>query len=113
MNCEKQIKQTLFLLGISRPSKGYFAIIPAVRLAMERPAGLSCISKDIYVDVAILQKTSPLCVERNIRTLTKQIWTRGNHEYLNKVFKMQVIKKPTNKELIAALAEYVSERAKE
>lgn len=111
MNYERQLKQILRSLGITKPSKGYHAVISAIKLAMEDPLRLSYVSKEIYVDVARLQRTSPLCVERNIRTLIKRIWQKGDHEYLNEVFKKPLEKKPTNTEFIAALVNYLNEQA--
>lgn len=110
---ERQIKHTLRMMGIIKPSKGYLAMIPAVKLAMEEPSRLSYITKEIYVNVAHAQKTSPLCVERNIRTLIDLIWGREDHEYLNKIFEITLEEKPTNKEFITALVNYLSEQTED
>ena len=113
MNYERQLKQTLRRLGITKPSKGYYAVILAVKLAMEEPLRLSYIFKEIYVDAAHSQRTSPFCIERNIRTLIEQIWQKGDHEYLDEVFKKPLEKKPTNTEFIAALANYLGEQPRD
>lgn len=113
MYCERQVKHTLRMMGIIKPSKGYLAMIPAVKLAMENPSRLSYITKEIYMNVAHAQKISPLCVERNIRTLIEAIWERKDHGYLNKIFEIPIEEKPSNKEFITALAQYLSERTED
>lgn len=113
MYYERQIKHILRQLGIIKPSKGYFAVIPAVKLAMENPSRMTYNYKEIYLNVAHAQKTSSLCVERNIRTLVERIWKSGNHEYLDEIFEVPLKKKPTNSEFIAALVHYLSEGEEE
>ena len=87
-------------LEVSQFYTGKTFMARALYLLEEDETRLCCLSKLIYSDVANYYSTSPACVERNIRTLIQIVWDSGNRDYLEKVARHKLEKKPANKAFI-------------
>ncbi len=94
-------------LGISGTYLGYYYLCTAVALVLEDHDRLLMISKILYPKIALIHKTTPACVERDIRTVINLCWNRGDRERLCQVAGFRLQRKPTNGEFIDLLAAYL------
>ena len=103
-----RLSEIITKIGIRPGLKGYSYIKRAVAHVIENPTFLSGVTKNLYPEIAMEFKTQPKCVERDIRHCINVSWYNAQSLYKN-IFGFEFYKKPTNKELIHAIAEYVSE----
>lgn len=84
----EKAKHTLFLLGISPKTKGYYFILYALEIycALDIKPGTIKITKDIYPLLAELFKTSPSTIERNIRYTILQLCDKDKTPLYNHLF---------------------------
>ena len=95
-------------IGIRPGLKGYCYLKYAVSSVIEDPQMISGITKRLYPEIAAEFKTQPKCVERDIRHCISVSWETAKDEY-RRIFGYEFYKKPTNKELIHTLAEYIKD----
>ncbi len=108
MNYEKVIINTLDSLGVSRSYAGYDYVVHGLLLIIEDRERIECITKYLYLDIAGYYHTSWNCVEKNIRTIVNSVWNSDNTGLLEVIFnKSNRSKKPTNKEFLKYLYDYV------
>lgn len=103
-------KSILHHLGIGKSYSGYNYILYAIELLFSDSDFLNCITKILYVEVACKYHTSSTCVERNIRKVIEIIWKNSNENapLIACIFgERYVAIKPTNKEFLEMLYEYV------
>ncbi len=103
------LSEVINKIGIRPSLKGYGYIKYAVNKVVENPRFMTELTKGLYPEVAVEFNTQPKCVERNIRHCIDISWNNAKSEYKN-VFGYEFYKKPTNKELINSLAEYLNEK---
>ena len=103
-----RLSEIITKIGIRPGLKGYSYIKRAVTHVLENPNFLSGITKNLYPEIAMEFKTQPKCVERDIRHCINVSWYNAQSQYKN-IFGFEFYKKPTNKELIHAIAEYISD----
>ena len=100
---------SLFLtLGIPAHIKGYQYLRAGVKMAVENPAVVIRITKELYPGIAARFDTTASKVERAIRHAIEVAWNRGRVDTLNRVLGCRVCTpedKPTNGEFIAMLAD--------
>lgn len=100
---------SLFLtLGIPAHIKGYQYLRTGVKMAVENPAVINRITKELYPGIAARFDTTASKVERAIRHAIEVAWNRGRVDTLNRVLGCRVCTpedKPTNGEFIAMLAD--------
>ena len=100
---------SLFLtLGIPAHIKGYQYLRTGVKMAVENPAVVNRITKELYPGIAARFDTTASKVERAIRHAIEVAWNRGRVDTLNRVLGCRVCTpedKPTNGEFIAMLAD--------
>ena len=100
---------SLFLtLGIPAHIKGYQYLRAGVKMAVENPAVVNRITKELYPGIAARFDTTASKVERAIRHAIEVAWNRGRVDTLNRVLGCRVCTpedKPTNGEFIAMLAD--------
>lgn len=101
--------ETLRYLGITRNYRGYQQICIAVRLVNERPERLHHITHEVYDVVAEQCECSPLCIERNIRTIILKAW-HCSHTRFCEITGCNLIKPPTAAEFIDILSTCYHER---
>lgn len=109
MKYERKTSNLLRRLRVNNSYKGFRYIVYGVNRVILNPDLLTYISKELYVEIACKFKTSVSCVERNIRTVVRIIWERGDRKFLAEIFGFPLEQKPRNGEFIDALAHYVVE----
>ena len=104
-----RLHKILHYLGITRNYRGYQQVCMAVELVLERPERLHRIMHDVYFVVAKEYGCSPLCVERNIRTIIIKAW-RCNYSRLCEIANCNLLSPPTVAEFVDLLSTYIDER---
>lgn len=108
MNYEQIISSTLDSFGVSRSYTGYDYVVHGLLLIIEDRQRLDCITKSLYLDITSHFHTSWNCVEKNMRTIVTSVWESHNTELLELIFnKSNRDKKPTNKEFLKYMYDYV------
>lgn len=82
----------------------------AVQITMHDRDTLNAITKVLYPEVAIKNKTTSSRVERAIRHAIEITFTRGNSEFITSLFGYSInpaTGKPTNSEFIAVISDYL------
>ena len=108
------MKQSIQILlnsaGVFSHYCGYHYFIRAVELAVQNPARLQYIQKEIYVTVASEYGTSVNRVERNIRTIRDVMLKNGGRQLLIGMTGCSAWaeKTPYPKDLIAIFCEYLT-----
>lgn len=102
-----EIYQLLRALGIKRTYMGYYHLATAIRLVLEDESRLLYIHKWLYTDVSHIHKTTPSCIERNIRTVNHYCWRKGNRALLVQIAGGSLKEKPSNAEFIDILSSYL------
>ena len=103
-------KSILHQLGIGKSYSGYDYILYAIELIEQDESVLTGITKVLYIDIAREFHTSDTCVERNIRKVIEVIWkhSENNKPFIINIFGNKFgVKKPSNKEFLELLYEYV------
>lgn len=90
--------ELLHKLGIQKMYKGCEYVISSIKYISENEAYFTPVSKVLYVEIAKQYNTSGICVEKNIRSIIKKIWSNPyNAELLEDVFgKQYKTKSPSN-----------------
>lgn len=104
------IKELLQDLGIPRTYLGFKHLSYSVLVAMENEDRLLSVTKSLYPVVAAKFQTNATCVERNLRTVIKVCWERGNRPLLNEIAGYEILQKPSTGEFISMLAVYLERR---
>lgn len=107
---ETSVTNTIHELGVPSHIKGYAYIKEAIMMVIEDRECLSGVTKILYPSIAKKYQTTPSRVERAIRHAIEVSWSRGNLDFINKIFKYTVNSnkgKPTNSEFIALVSEVV------
>mgnify|MGYP002383417491 CR=1 FL=1 len=108
MNYRKLIINTLNSFGVNRSYTGFNYVVYGLTLVIEGKSCIECITKSLYLDIAGYYHTSWTCVEKNIRTIVNSVWDSNNTDLLELVFhRSGHDKKPTNKEFLTYLYDYI------
>jgi len=105
---EEKISNIFITVGIPAHIKGYQFLREAIKMAIDNPEIINCITKKLYPGIADKFETSPSKVERAIRHAIEVAWNRGKIENINSLFGVRVYtnnEKPTNGEFIALVAD--------
>lgn len=105
---EERITNIFITVGIPAHIKGYQFLREAIKLAIDNPEIINCITKKLYPSIADRFATSASKVERAIRHAIEVAWNRGKIENINSLFGVKVYsnnEKPTNGEFIALVAD--------
>ena len=105
---EEKITNIFITVGIPAHIKGYQFLREAIKMAIESPEIINCITKKLYPSIARKFDTSSSKVERAIRHAIEVAWNRGKIENINSLFGVKVYsnnEKPTNGEFIALVAD--------
>ncbi len=96
------IDDRLQALGITKNYKGYHKLKLALELALEDEFRLYAVSKRLYKPVAEKCGCTKTSVERNIRTITDNVWNYNSHNLcITAGYKLS--NKPTSAEFISIL----------
>ena len=105
---EEKISNIFITVGIPAHIKGYQFLREAIKMAIDNPEIINCITKKLYPGIADKFETSASKVERAIRHAIEVAWNRGKIENINSLFGVRVYtnnEKPTNGEFIALVAD--------
>ena len=95
-------------LGITSKYRGYFFVTDAIDLAMNAQDKPIKITKDIYPYLARKYKTTPMNIERNVRTVITMCW-ETNKKGVDEIAGHSLTYRPTNSQFIDMVAYYLSE----
>lgn len=105
---DEKISNIFISIGIPPHIKGYAYLRESIKMAIETPAIINNITKQLYPNVAEKFYTSASKVERAIRHAIEVAWNRGRIDAINAIFGVRVYigsEKPTNSEFIALVAD--------
>ena len=106
---ELEILKILHDLGVPSNIKGYKYLIEGIELLYDNQ-NIYSFTKNIYPIIALKYNTSINNVERNIRNAIDIGWLRANWDLMEEIFGYSIDQdraKPTNKEYIAAIVDYL------
>lgn len=95
-------------LGITSKYRGYFFVTDAIDLAMNAHDKPIKVTKDIYPYLAKKYKTTPMNIERNVRTVITMCW-ETNKKGVDEIAGHPLAYRPTNSQFIDMVAYYLSE----
>ena len=107
-NLETDVTNIIHEVGVPAHIKGYQYLRTGVKMAVENPAVVNRITKELYPGIAARFDTTASKVERAIRHAIEVAWNRGRVDTLNRVLGCRACTpedKPTNGEFIAMLAD--------
>ena len=105
---ELKVTQILHEIGVPAHIKGYHYLRDSIMMAVEQPAIINAVTKQLYPAVAKKYETTSSRVERAIRHAIEVAWDRGNVDVLNSYFGYTIQNdrgKPTNSEFIAMISD--------
>lgn len=106
-------EEAVTLAGVPHSLRGYRFCVDAIIIAVNRRECTEDLTKVIYPQVAKIHRTTSASVERCIRTAVEKSIDRCDCETYSELFGNSYYAygwRPTNKEFIATLAEYVKRR---
>lgn len=103
MNAEQLLRN----LGATGNLKGFRYAIYMIELVERDPDATTLITKYIYPQTAKHFQISPGAVERNLRTIIRVCWSRGDRELLNEVAGTHLSEQPTNGMFLDMVAAYL------
>ena len=109
------VTDILHQIGVPAHIKGYNYLRSSIILAVEDPAVINAITKQLYPTIAKMNDTTASRVERAIRHAIEVAWDRGDVDVLNSFFGYTIHStrgKPTNSEFIAMIADRIRLRRK-
>ena len=105
---DEKISNIFISIGIPPHIKGYAYLREGIKMAVENPAIINNITKQLYPKIAEKLDTTASKVERAIRHSIEVAWNRQRIDAINAVFGVRVYigtEKPTNSEFIALVAD--------
>lgn len=105
-----EIKEKLMDMGLSAAYLGYEYM--AYAILMLQNGGAPVQMKVLYMEIARVYDTSASCVERNIRTASKVLWTRRKVGIFRDMHENMPVKRPSNAEILHYLAVYMKNHTK-
>ncbi len=103
----RDIEKLIRSLGIGGTYRGYHYLNYAIRLCLEDENYLLSVSKLLYPEIARAHCTTAWSVERDIRTIVKVCWERGNRNLLQNIAMHTLVCKPTTGEFLDILVAYL------
>jgi two-component system response regulator (stage 0 sporulation protein A) len=113
---EQEVTDVMHEIGVPAHIKGYQYLRDAIVSAVNNPAIINSITKQLYPSIARECNTTPTRVERAIRHAIEVAWSRGQLEAIDSLFGYSVNPskgKPTNSEFIATIADTLRLRRKQ
>ena len=104
-----EIERLIRTLGIGATYRGYRYLSYGVYLCLQNEDYLLSVSKLLYPEIAHTYATTSCSVERDIRTVVKVCWERGNKTYLQKLAMHSLDEKPTSGEFIDILVGHIKQ----
>ncbi len=109
MKYETYAVELLHKFGIQKMYKGCEYVISSMKYISGHESYFTPVSKVLYVEIAKQYNTSGICVEKNIRSLIKKIWSNPQNEaLLSAIFGSQSTKTPlSNVEFLMLLYKHL------
>lgn len=104
-----EIERLIRTLGIGATYRGYRYLSYGVYLCLQDENYLLSVSKLLYPEIAHTYATTSCSVERDIRTVVKVCWERGNKTYLQKLAMHSLDVRPTAGEFIDILVGHIKQ----
>ncbi|MDE6867781.1 MAG: sporulation transcription factor Spo0A [Clostridia bacterium] len=105
---DEKISNIFITIGIPPHIKGYQYLREGIKMAVEDPAIINKVTKELYPQIGQKFETSASKVERAIRHAIEVAWNRGRTEAISSIFGAKVYignERPTNSEFIALVAD--------
>lgn len=105
-----EMELTIIIRGVGIPIhiKGFQYLNDGIAMVIEDRDLLGAVTKELYPAIAQKNNTSPKGVEKAIRHAIKIAWMGNNTKFIEELFfnpRYGYIKKPTNREFIAVIAD--------
>ena len=104
---EQKIEYLLRSLGIGATYRGYRYLSYGIQLCLNDEDYLLSVSKLLYPQIAKHYNASCYSVERDIRTVIKVCWDRGNKQLLQEIALRPLCTRPPSGEFIDILTAYL------
>lgn len=102
-----EIERLIRSLGIGATYRGYRYLSYGIYLCLQDENYLLSVSKLLYPQIARTYHTTSCSVERDIRTVIKVCWERGNREHLKKLALYPLENRPPAGEFIDILVAHL------
>lgn len=107
-----EMELTIIIRGVGIPThiKGYQYLNDGIAMVIEDRELLGAVTKELYPAIAEKNNTSPKGVEKAIRQAITRAWMGSNTKLIEELFfnpRYGYIKKPTNREFIAVIADKI------
>ncbi|MDE7452985.1 MAG: sporulation transcription factor Spo0A [Clostridia bacterium] len=105
---DEKISNIFITIGIPPHIKGYQYLREGIKMAVEDPAIINKVTKELYPQIGKKFETSASKVERAIRHAIEVAWNRGRTDAISSIFGAKVYignERPTNSEFIALVAD--------
>lgn len=106
-----EIERLIRSLGIGATYRGYHYLSYGIYLCLQDENYLLSVSKLLYPQIAHMYCTSSSSVERDLRTIIKVCWERGNRDLLQQIALYTLTSCPTSSEFIDMLAAYIKQNS--
>lgn len=103
MNAEELLRN----LGVAGNLKGFRYAVHMIELVEKDPSLVTSLTKSLYPDTAKYFRVTAASVERNMRTIVKVCWNRGDRDLLAKVAGVRLTYPPTNGMFLDMTANYL------
>lgn len=105
---DEKISNIFITIGIPPHIKGFSYLREGIKMAVEEPAIINRVTKELYPKIGEKHKTTASKVERAIRHAIEVAWNRGRTDAISSIFGARVYignERPTNSEFIALVAD--------
>lgn len=103
-----EIEYLIRSLGIGATYRGYRYLSYGIKLCVNNEDYLLSISKLLYPEIAKAFQATRSSVERDIRTVIKVCWDRGNRSHLQEIALHPLECRPTSGEFFDILVGYIN-----
>lgn len=108
---EQNIEYLIRSLGIGATYRGYRYLNYGIKLCLEDEDYLLSVSKLLYPQIAKYYNTTCYSVERDIRTVIKVCWERGNKRLLQEIALRPLNVRPSSSEFLDILTAHVKQKS--
>lgn len=108
VSLDEKISNIFITIGIPPHIKGFVYLREGIKMAVEQPAIINKVTKELYPKIGEKYETSASKVERAIRHAIEVAWNRGRTDAISSIFGARVYignERPTNSEFIALVAD--------
>lgn len=108
---EQKIEYLIRSLGIGATYRGYRYLNYGIQLCLENEDYLLSVSKMLYPQIAEHFYTTSYSVERDLRTVIKVCWDRGNKKLLQEIALRPLYNKPPSSEFFYILTAHIKQKS--